>query len=73
VAVHQGVEAGAVVGHQQMAEFVHHHVFYAPVGQQQEIGAEIDAALFGVATPPPRLGAAVADGGRCEGRERGCG
>ena len=37
VAVHDSIEGGAVVGHEQMGELVDDHVFNAPVGQQKEV------------------------------------
>ena len=37
MAVHDGIEGGAVVGHEQMGELMDDDVFDAPIRQQQEV------------------------------------
>ena len=64
VAVHDSIEGGAVIGHEQMGEFVDDYVFNAPVGQQQEVERKGDAACAVVAGTPSGNGFAEGDGGR---------
>ena len=52
VFVHEGVEAGVVAGFEEVAEFVNHHLFHAPVGQEQEVGGEADGLGSDVADAP---------------------
>ena len=58
VAIHDGIEGGAVVGHEQMGELMNDDVFDAPVGQQKEVDGEGDAACAVVAGAPPGNGLA---------------
>ena len=62
VAVHDGIEGGAVVGHEQMGELVDDDVFNAPVGQQKEVERKGDAACAVVAGTPSGNGSAEGDG-----------
>lgn len=63
VVVHDGIEGGAVIGHEQMGELMDDDVFYAPVGQQQEVERKGDSACAVVAGTPSGNGFAEGDGG----------
>ena len=71
VAVHDVVEGRAVVGHKQVGEFVYDDVLYAPVGQEQQIDGEGDAACAVVAAAPARGGVAKGDGCRLHAHRLG--
>ena len=62
VAVHDSIEGGTVVGHEEVGEFMNDHVFDAPVGQQKEVERKGDAACAVVAGTPSGNGSAEGDG-----------